>query len=80
MERNIIVDTSVSGDFTEYEPNMLDHTIWVREVIFRIILERLDFAGAYRSWLRHDEQYRFPECIPMQDWVRLCEAESRVLG
>ncbi len=79
-QRNIIVHTGVSGDFSEHEPDTLDHTIWVREFICRIILERLGFAGAYRSWLHHDEQHRYPECIPMQDWVRLCESEGRAPG
>ena len=74
-QRNIIVHTGASGDFGEHEPDTLDHTIWVREVVTRIILQRLGFEGAFRSWLHHDAQYHFPACIPMQDWVRRREAE-----
>lgn len=75
-QRNIIVHTGVSGDFGDHEPDTLDHTIWVREVVTRIILERLGFEGAYRSWLHHDEQLHFPECIRMDEWVRHREAEA----
>lgn len=68
-QRNIIVHTGVSGDFGDQEPDTLDHTIWAREVVVRIILEQLGFKGAFRSWLHHDEQLHFPECITMQEWV-----------
>ena len=79
-QRNVIVHTGVSGEFGDYEPDTIDHTVWVREVIFRIILERLGFEGAYRSWLHHDEQLRFPECIPMEEWVRRREAAGEPLS
>jgi len=69
-QRNLIVHTGVSPQFGEFEPDTLDHTIWAREIATRIILERLGFAGGFRSWLHHDEQYRFPECVPMKKWVR----------
>jgi len=75
-QRNIIVHTGVSGDFGDQEPDTLDHTIWVREVVNRIILERLGFVGAFRSWLHHDEQLHFPECISMQEWVARQEASQ----
>ena len=75
-QRNTIVHTGMSGDFGEHEPDTLDHTIWVREIVTRIILERLGFEGAYRSWLHHDEQLHFPECIPMQDWMHAREREA----
>jgi len=68
-QRNLIVHTGVSGDFGDQEPDILDHTIWVREIVTRIILDRLGFVGAYRSWLHHDEQWRFPECISMREWI-----------
>lgn len=79
-QRNIIVHTGVSGDFGDHEPDTLDHTIWVREVVTRIVLERLGFDGAFRSWLHQDEQYHFPECIPMEEWVRRREAEPPSQG
>ena len=75
-QRNIIVHTGVSGDAGEHEPDTLDHTIWVRELVTRIILERLGFVGAYRSWLHHNEQYHFPECVPMEAWVRAQEGAA----
>lgn len=68
-QRNVIVHTGVSDEFGDQEPDTLDHTIWVREVVTRIILERLGFVGAYRSWLHQDEQLHFPECVTMQEWV-----------
>jgi hypothetical protein len=76
-QRNTIVHTGVSGDFGEQEPDTLDHTIWVREIVTRIILERLGFEGAFRSWLHHDEQLHFPDCIPVQEWVARREATAR---
>ncbi len=79
-QRNTIVHTGVSGDFGEHEPDTLDHTILVREVVTRIILERLSFVGAFRSWLHHDKQLQFPECIPMQEWVARRDTESPATG
>ena len=72
-QRNTVVHTGVSGDFGEQEPDTLDNTIWVREVVTRIVLDQLGFEGAFRSWLHHDEQLRFPECISMQEWVHAQE-------
>lgn len=74
-ERNVIIHTGVSSDVGEHGPDTLDHTTWVREIIVRIVSERLGFEGAYRSWLHNDEQYRFPECVPMQEWVRAIERQ-----
>lgn len=68
-QRNVIVHTGISGDVDDQEPDILDHTIWVREIVTRLILDRLGFVGAYRSWLHHDEQWRFPECIAMRAWI-----------
>jgi hypothetical protein len=68
--RNQIVHTGVTNEFNAQEPDTLDRTIWVREIVTRIILERIGFVGAYRSWLHHDTQLHFPECIPMDEWVR----------
>ena len=68
-QRNMIVHTGISGDLDDQEPDILDHTIWVREIVTRLILERLDFSGAYRSWLHNDQQWRFPECVAMGDWI-----------
>lgn len=77
-QRNRIVHTGVSEDRGEHEPGTFDQTIWVREIASRIILERLGFKGAYRSWLHHDEQLHFPECMTMQAWVALQEAGDGV--
>lgn len=79
-QRNIIVHTGISQDFGDLEPDTLDHTIWAREIVTRIILERLGFVGAYRSWLHHDEQLHFPECMPMEAWLRQQEAEAAQLA
>jgi hypothetical protein len=76
QHRNVIVHTGISPDFLDTEPDTLDHTIWAREIVTRVILERLGFAGAYRSWLHGDEQLHFPECITMEQWVRQQEAEA----
>ena len=75
VQRNTIVHTGISRDFDDQEPDTLDHTIWAREIVTRIILERLGFEGPYRSWLHHDEQLHFPECIAMQDWAPRREAD-----
>jgi hypothetical protein len=72
--RNIIVHTGVSSDTGDHEPDTLDHTVWAREIVTRIILERLGFNGGYRSWLHQDEMLHFPECIRMEAWVRGREA------
>lgn len=66
--RNVIVHTGVSSESGEHESYTFVHTIWVREVLTRIILERLDFQGAFRSWLHHNEELYFPDCIPMKEW------------
>lgn len=79
-QRNTIVHTGVSQDFDETEPDTLDHTIWAREIVTRIILERLGFVGAYQSWLHNDEQLHFPECIPMPQWVTMQEAKGELPG
>jgi hypothetical protein len=76
QHRNVIVHTGISPDFGDTEPDTLDHAIWVREIVTRIILERLGFVGGYRSWLHGDEQLRFPECITMEQWVRQQEATA----
>ena len=68
-QRNVIVHRGVSDDVGDQEPRAFDHTIWAREVVARIILERLGFEGAYFSWLHHHDQIHFPECIPMNEWV-----------
>jgi ApeA N-terminal domain 1 len=68
-QRNMIVHTGISGDIDDQQPDILDHTIWVREIVTRLILQRLGFSGAYRSWLHNDQQWRFPECIAMGDWI-----------
>lgn len=75
-QRNTIVHTGVSQELGELEPDTLNHTIWAREIVTRIILERLGFVGAYRSWFHHDEQLHFPECLPMEQWVRQQEASA----
>ncbi|WP_444609304.1 hypothetical protein [Blastomonas fulva] len=76
QHRNVIVHTGISQDYGDTEPDTLDHTIWVREVVTRIILDRLGFVGAYRSWLHHDEQLHFPECILLERWVRQQETST----
>lgn len=76
QQRNLIIHTGVAGDIGEHEPDTLDHTIWAREILVRVILERLGYEGAYRSWLHHDEQLHFPDCITMQEGVALQETES----
>lgn len=75
-QRNTIVHTGVSTEVGDQEPDTLDHTIRAREIVTRIILERLGFVGAYRSWLHCDEQLHFPECISMQKWVVQQEAST----
>ena len=73
-QRNVIVHTGVSPECREFETDTIDHTIWAREIVTRIILERLGFTGGFRSWLHGDEQLRFPECIAMETWV--CQQEA----
>lgn len=75
-QRNTIVHTGVSIDVGEPEHDTLDHTIWAREIVTRIILERMGFVGAYRSWLHQDGQLHFPECIHIQQWVAMQEGSN----
>lgn len=74
--RNRIVHTGLAADSADDEPGTFGHTIWAREIAFRIILERLGFEGGYRSWLHHDEQHRFPECISMAEWAARQQAAA----
>lgn len=68
-QRNAIVHRGVSNEVGDQVPRAFDHTIWAREIVSRVILERLGFEGAYFSWLHHHEQIRFPECIPLREWL-----------
>jgi len=70
-QRNHIVHRGVSSNTDGDEPDVLDHAIWARELVTRVILKRIGFEGGYRSWLHSDEMLRFPECIPMEQWVQM---------
>lgn len=65
--RNSIVHTGVAPDLPSADAHMLNHIVWAREIVVRIILDALGFEGQFQSWL-HASAYRsFPKCRPMQE-------------
>lgn len=67
--RNAIVHSGLSVDHGEDDPDTMDHIIWSRELLTRMILAATGFTGQYRSFLHGDEFLYFPEGIPMSEYV-----------
>lgn len=75
-QRNHIVHRGFAKQPLDESEDVLDHTVWVREIVTRIILEKVGFEGGYRSWLHRDKQWHFPLGISMEEWVRRQEGAS----
>lgn len=75
-QRNHIVHRGFARRVADENEDVLDHTVWVREIVTRIILQQLGFEGGYRSWLHRDRQWHFPLGISMEEWVRRQEQAS----
>lgn len=65
--RNSIVHTGVAPDLPSADARMLDHIVWAREIVVRIILDALGFEGQFQSWLHAGAYLSFPGCRPMQE-------------
>lgn len=71
--RNTIVHTGVAPDLPAPNARLLDHIVWAREIVTRILLAALGFTGQYQSWLHRSAYISFPGCRPMAEVA----AESR---
>lgn len=67
--RNFIVHTGVAPVTEDESSVTLNQIIWPREIVIRLILERIGFTGPYHSWLHKDEILHFPSCEPMAEWA-----------
>ncbi len=72
--RNIVIHTGVAPDFPSPDARLLDHIVWAREIVTRIILDAIGFEGQYRSWLHQDQYLSFPGCRQMSEVAREREA------
>ncbi|ATY34913.1 hypothetical protein [Sphingomonas psychrotolerans] len=63
--RNVIVHTGVAPDQGPADARMLDHIVWAREIVTRIILDAIGFEGQYQSWLHRTAYLSFPGCRPI---------------
>jgi hypothetical protein len=67
--RNLIVHTGVAP-VTETESNVtFEQIVWAREIVTRLLLDRIGFVGPYQSWLHKDKAIHFPECKRMDVWA-----------
>ena len=65
--RNVIVHTGVVPDQGPEDARLLDHIVWTREVVTRVILDAIGFEGQYHSWLHRTAYLNFPGCRLMTD-------------
>ncbi|MDR6790468.1 hypothetical protein J2Y58_003851 [Sphingomonas sp. BE138] len=65
--RNVIVHTGVAPDQGPADARLLDHIVWAREIVTRIILDAIGFEGQYQSWLHRSEYLSYPGCRPMSE-------------
>ncbi|MDO6414374.1 hypothetical protein Q4F19_08275 [Sphingomonas sp. BIUV-7] len=65
--RNVIVHTGVAPDQGPEDARLLDHIVWAREIVTRIILDAIGFEGQYQSWLHRTAYLSFPGCRLMTD-------------
>ena len=64
--RNQLIHTGVAP-VTETESSVsFEHIVWAREIVTRLILERIGFVGPYFSWLHHHRALHFPTCDRME--------------
>jgi len=65
--RNVIVHTGVAPDLPAPDARLLDHIVWAREIVTRIVLDAIGFTGQYQSWLHRSDYLSFPGCRPMAE-------------
>ncbi|MCW2338206.1 hypothetical protein M2337_002439 [Sphingobium sp. B2D3A] len=65
--RNTIVHTGVAPDLPASDARLLDHIVWAREIVTRIILQAIGFEGQFQSWLHRSQYLSFPGCRPMSE-------------
>ncbi len=65
--RNVIVHTGVAPDLPAPDARLLDHIVWAREIVTRILLDAIGFSGQYQSWLHRSAYLSFPGCRLMSD-------------
>lgn len=67
--RNAIVHTGVAPTIEATSTVTFEQVIWAREIVTRLILDRIGFIGPFQSWLHGDQSLHFPECELMAAWV-----------
>lgn len=67
--RNAIVHTGVPALTDPDTSFRFEHVVWVREVVTRLIFERIGFVGPYCSWLHNHGLLHFPECERLDRWA-----------
>lgn len=67
--RNLLVHTGVVPEAISENGVTFEQIVWTREIVTRLILERIGFSGSYCSWLHNHDQYHFPECEKMEVWA-----------
>ena len=65
--RNVIVHTGVAPDLPVPDARLLDQSVWAREIVTRILLDAIGFAGQYQSWLHRSAHLSFPGCRLMSE-------------
>ncbi len=57
----------IAPDQGPADARLLDHIVWAREIVARIILDAIGFEVQYQNWLNRSAYPRFPRCRPMAD-------------
>ena len=74
--RNLIIHTGVAP-ITDAESNVtFEQVVWAREVVTRLILDKMGFVGPFQSWLHRDQALHYPECERMDTWAAKLSAAS----
>lgn len=63
--RNVLIHTGVAPDLPAPDARLIDHIVWAREIVTRIVLGALRFSGQYQSWLHRSAYLSFPVCRPL---------------
>lgn len=63
--RNVLIHTGVAPDLPAPDARLIDHIVWAREIVTRIILDEIGFSGQYQSWLHRSAYLTFPGCRPL---------------
>jgi len=67
--RNHIVHTGVSPTNLGEDGISIELIAIAREIVIRMILERIGFEGPFQSWLHGSDMLHFPTCEPMDKWA-----------